>query len=166
MLIGTVKAAKSNFFDREAVTLRVGRAELKYFRQAGGAVRKTARRSIRPTRQKSLSELTDEERTIFQMRERIAKREDRPRPRRPQYHSKPGQPPRSITGVLKELIFFAFDRPNHTTVVGPAKTNSPSGAPERLEHGASDLEARPFMQPALDIVKPTLPAMWRDLVRV
>lgn len=37
----------SQFFDRLAVTQRLDKSKLKYLRRAGGAVRKTARRSIR-----------------------------------------------------------------------------------------------------------------------
>lgn len=37
--------------------------------------------------------------------------------------SKPGQPPKSRTGILKEFIFFAFDPAARSVVVGPAKTN-------------------------------------------
>ena len=35
----------------------------------------------------------------------------------------PGQPPSSHTGVLKNLIFFAYDSASKSVVIGPAKSN-------------------------------------------
>ena len=37
--------------------------------------------------------------------------------------SKPGQPPKSHSGVLKKFIYFAFDPSSRSVVVGPALTN-------------------------------------------
>ena len=37
--------------------------------------------------------------------------------------SKPGQPPSSHTGMLREFIFFAYDPSRKSVVIGPAKTN-------------------------------------------
>lgn len=61
--------------------------------------------------------------------------------------SKPGKPPKSRTGILKEFIYFAFDPRAYSVVVGPAKTNqvffNGAGQPVRgtvpnvLEYGGS-----------------------------
>lgn len=61
--------------------------------------------------------------------------------------SKPGQPPRSITGVLKKFLYFVFDPSKRSVVIGPARTNQISfdgqgepvkgTIPEALEHSGS-----------------------------
>ena len=40
--------------------------------------------------------------------------------------SKPGQPPKSHSGILKKFIYFAFDSGSRSVVVGPALTNQTS----------------------------------------
>lgn len=163
----TIRAAKGNFFDRPKVIAAVDKARLKYLRTAGGKVRLTARRSIKDAPRKLLKELTKEERVAFEIAKWEAKKEGRPTPKKPRKNvsSKPGKPPFSQTGLLKQFIFFSFDPKTKTTVVGPAKLNKGSGAPERLEHGAEDLEARPFMQPALNANASALAGLWKDLVK-
>ena len=37
--------------------------------------------------------------------------------------SKPGQPPKSHSGILKRFLYFAFDSSSRSVVVGPALTN-------------------------------------------
>ena len=37
--------------------------------------------------------------------------------------SKPGQPPKSHSGILKKFLYFAFDFSSRSVVVGPALTN-------------------------------------------
>lgn len=87
-------------------------------------------------------------------------------------------PPYSHVGLLRNLIFFAFDADRRSVVVGPVLINSPTGAPENLEYGGhADLPIaggrtrrvtiapRPYMGPALDAELPGLPAMWQDSVR-
>lgn len=61
--------------------------------------------------------------------------------------SKPGEPPSSHTGVLKQFIYFAFDPRAGSVVIGPAKTNQvffkgngepvTGAVPGILEHGGS-----------------------------
>lgn len=106
--------------------------------------------------------------------------------------SKPGQPPSSHLGLLKQFLFFGYDRATASVVIGPALINRGSGAPETLEHGGTaDVEharwvsgpkygnrrqritethrvkiaARPFMAPALRAELPRLPAVWKDSIR-
>lgn len=52
----------------------------------------------------------------------------------PDKHSKPGEPPKSHTGKLKNAIRFAVDETKDTVVVGPEK-NQPGNVPEVLEYG-------------------------------
>lgn len=107
--------------------------------------------------------------------------------------SEPGRPPFSHLGLLRNFIFFAYDRERSSVVIGPALINRPSGAPENLEYGGTfdgkgrvvylpvspgarktapvklegkiRIRPRPYMKPALDAELPGLPAMWRDSVR-
>ena len=50
--------------------------------------------------------------------------------------SKPGDPPRSHSGLLKRFIFFGYEPQKRSVVIGPTKLNRStlSGA-EALEHG-------------------------------
>lgn len=103
--------------------------------------------------------------------------------------SKPGQPPSSHVGLLKDLIFFAWDSSAKQVVIGPTLINRPTGAPETLEYGGDaelptsqfrtrggkvrferttkriHIQPRPYMNPALQAELPGLPAMWANSVR-
>jgi hypothetical protein len=96
--------------------------------------------------------------------------------------SKPGKPPHSHVGLLKEFIFFSFDVESRSVVIGPTRLNQKSGsAPSVLEYGGTTsivtrrngrtsrrrvtIAERPYMNPALDKELPKLPAMWRDSVK-
>ncbi len=57
--------------------------------------------------------------------------------RRRKSPSSPGSPPRSRTGLLKQ-IYFSFDPGSRSVVVGPVKLNGASGdAPRLLEEGGT-----------------------------
>ena len=93
-----------------------------------------------------------------------------------------GSPPSSHTGLLKKFIYFGYDASQQSVVIGPAKLNTSTGAPEILEYGGTAtisqrikpgkykkkkvaISARPFMHPALKQEQPKLPAMWQDSVK-
>ena len=84
--------------------------------------------------------------------------------------SRPGNPPHSHTGILRQRLFFAYDRAAESVVVGPQVFN-PSDAPGLLEHGGliprtgKPLAARPFMGPALERAEPKLASLWHDSVK-
>lgn len=92
--------------------------------------------------------------------------------------SRPGEPPRSHVGLLKEGIFFAFEPSERTVVIGPVLINRPTGAPETLEFGgdvivrsrrtgkktAAHVAARPFMGPALEVNAPKFPSLFTNSV--
>ncbi len=139
---------KSMFFDRKAVMDKVDRATRRVLSRFGAFVRTAARSSIRK-RKKS---------------------------------STPGQPPSSHTGLLKKLIFFGYEPEKRSVVIGPARLNQKIGnAPEALEHGGMsialagsrkkrskrnvNIQARPYMGPAMDKEKPKLPAMWANSLK-
>ena len=86
--------------------------------------------------------------------------------------SKPGESPVSRTGTLKNLIFYELD-PVRGVVIGPVQFKGQSKGAKALEYGGRTtvkdkgkkkpvtIEARPFMQPAFEKVKETLPDKWR-----
>lgn len=96
----------------------------------------------------------------------------------------PGRPPSSHTGLLKNNIFFAYDSARNSVIIGPAKLNKPTTAPEVLEHGGTTtvtrlrhrngkltrqstrvrVEARPFMLPALQKEMPNFPSLWANTI--
>jgi hypothetical protein len=140
----TIQAAKSGFFDRQAVIDAADAATRRVLSKFGAFVRRRAKSSIR--RRKKTSE--------------------------------PGRPPSSHVGLLRNLIYFSFDREKSSVVIGPVLINSPTGAPETLEYGGEAeypgpkgttkrvaIEPRPFMGPAFDAEEPKLAAMWADSIR-
>jgi len=139
---------KSTFFDRKAVMDKVDRATRKVLSRFGAFVRTAARSSIR----------------------------------RRKTPSAPGQPPSSHTGLLKKFIFFGYEPEKRSVVIGPARLNQKIGnAPEALEHGGMsivlagsrknksqrrvDIQARPYMGPAMEKEKHKLPSMWAGSVK-
>jgi hypothetical protein len=87
--------------------------------------------------------------------------------------SRPGQPPKSRTGLLKNFIYFGVDPQTQSVVIGPAKLNKPGFAAQALEEGgrsiSSDgksitIRARPFMKPAFDKEILKAPDYWRNAV--
>lgn len=91
--------------------------------------------------------------------------------------SQPGSPPSSHVGLLKQNIFFVYERERSNVVIGPILLNKGTDAPALLEHGGSvtrrrrkkrvrmTYRPRPYMGPAFETEKSKLPAMWRDSVR-
>lgn len=97
--------------------------------------------------------------------------------------SQAGQPPSSHTDLLRQFLFFAYDRATGSLVVGPAKLNRPGDAPEVLEFGGEVLRQvedkqgrmrqvlmhyrpRPYMKPALDaeLAAGTIPEQWAGVI--
>lgn len=92
-----------SFFDKEAVLSRVDAAKRKKLSRAGAMVRKTARRSMR--RRKKPSQPGSP----------------------PSAHSKSPDHPRGA--LLKERLFFAYDDPHDSVVVGPEQLGRSNAAP-------------------------------------
>lgn len=146
MLRITIKLAHKSFFSTEAVTRAIGRAEAAVLSRQGAYVRRVAQRSMRK------------------------------RPGR----SRPGEPPHVHTGLLKKFLYFVYSRAEHTVIVGPAAFSERSNAPAALERGGTsrtrvtdrrgsltitiEIEARPYMGPALVRAKPHFPGFWRDTI--
>jgi len=89
--------------------------------------------------------------------------------------SLPGQPPRNVTGLLKNFIWFSYDRDKQSVVIGPAKLDKRHDVPHVLEYGGAaysttkrtmyKFSARPYMNPAFEkIQKSHLPKLWEESI--
>ena len=136
---------KQMFFDRKAVTSAVDRAARKVLSRFGAFVRTTAKHSIR--KRKAISQ--------------------------------PGDPPSSHVGTLRRLIYFGYDPARKSVVIGPTPVGGKEvEAPPLLEYGGrakrrdrrgknvmATYRARPFMGPAFEQEKKTLPALWANSIK-
>lgn len=101
------------------------------------------------------------------------------------YPSRPGRPPRRITGLLSDWIIFKWDASPASVVVGPqllagSLKKNPT-IPEILEGGGSEvalvipgkdykirqrrrvtIASRPYMEPALERSQAQLPKLWAN----
>lgn len=87
--------------------------------------------------------------------------------------AKPGQPPKSRTGLLKQHIYFVYDKANDSVIIGPAalsgRRDQSRPATEVLEVGGTvtrDGEAyvfakHPYMKPAYEKTLPKAAAMFK-----
>jgi hypothetical protein len=134
----------------------------RFFDVAGGAIRKTARRSLRKARQTPVSQLTDGQRRRYNIQLNLFRDGKlQSRPRRPDMISEPGKPPRlHMQGSpLKTKLNYGVILENRSVVVGPEKINGTATRARRTGlDSLQDLEERrPFMAPALAAVQPRLP---------
>lgn len=165
MLAGSFKF-KEGFFDRKAVTNRLDKATHKIFSEFGRLVRKRAMASLiyadgpsRPGEPPHSHRVTVYKRTS----------------------KKTGKTRSRMVGLLRERLYFAFDKETQSVVVGPELLSGTVGdgkAPHALEYGGESkgftkagkiktivIRERPFMRPAAEAERGGLPAMWRDSVR-
>lgn len=164
------------FFDRAAVIKAVNKAKRKNLGRAGGFVRKTARRSMRPAGK----------------RRRNRRRQGKYRKGQDPTISRPGRPPRLHTTKTKrnlKLILFAWEPSSETVIVGPVRFHyRGNNVPELMEYGgrgkvpvveknrgggltrtrrtvSASYRPRPFMAPALKKAAPSFPDLWKDSVK-
>jgi HK97 gp10 family phage protein len=78
----------------------------------------------------------------------------------PNHPSKAGDPPATDTGYLQSNIYVAIDADR----MG-ASVESLADYSVHLEFGTTRMEARPFMQPALESNKPKIRRMIADIIR-
>lgn len=82
--------------------------------------------------------------------------------------ARPGKPPHSHRGQLRQ-IFFAYEPQAETVVVGPRDLNKPGDVPALLEHGGRDAgdfyAGNPFMAPALEAEASNFPKIWQSSLR-
>ncbi len=89
--------------------------------------------------------------------------------------SRPGNPPHSHVGLLRDQIFYGYDRAAESVVVGPHVFNAGRDVPgvhefggtlpSRRGHRAARYPARPYMGPALERSEPKLARFWHDSVK-
>ncbi len=139
---------KKVFFDRKVVTDALDKASREALKSAGALVMTIARRSMKSGGKKR------------------------------RIKSRPGEPPRTHVGLVKRMLYFAYDRGSRSVVIGPQKLNIPNDVPNVLEFGgvvigpdrsgkpvSQKIEARPFMGPAMRQAAPSLPKRWQNTVR-
>lgn len=157
--------------DSDRLRPMFARGERNALTRFGALVCQWAMTSIRPARQKPLSELPSRVRHDYLQRLALFRKGLlRSRPKRPLAHSRPGEPPRSVTGLLKHNIFFEYDPQAHSVVIGPAVLPGIGGATvlTALEFGGTVnddghnvfLQPRPFMRPAFDAELPHVLDLW------
>ena len=162
------REAKAGFFDRRAVMAATDNATRQVLSKFGAFVQRRAKSSIRaPGADRDAPKIRNAQGRLVFRRLRA---------------SKPGDPPFSRTGLLKKFIFFSFDSDRRSVVIGPTLINKPTGAPETLEYGGTvdaprwwkqdgkpmrrvRIEKRPYMQPAFDKERKSMPQMWKDAIR-
>lgn len=95
------------------------------------------------------------------------RRDSRGKMRKKKKPSKKGSPPRVVTGLLKNFIFYSYDKFRQSVVIGAAKLAGFKGAgvaPARLEN-KNDLD-RQFMDPAFKRqLAEHMPGMWKDSIK-
>lgn len=93
--------------------------------------------------------------------------------------SRPGNPPKSHLGFLKNLILWAYDNARQSVVIGPLVKAGRSGVAIRaLEYGGTTvlktregmkhayIDERPYMRPAFLIAKERLiPQVFKDAMK-
>jgi hypothetical protein len=89
--------------------------------------------------------------------------------------SAPGQAPKSHTGILKDFIFFQYDKSSDSVVVGPARLNGrvTRDAPSVLEYGGHvnifgkrrNIQPRPYMVPAFKENEAQIANIFKDSVK-
>lgn len=166
---------KRFFFDRDLVMRAENRATISALSKIGAFVRTAARRSMKKARRQKLSEMPADKRTALQLERRQARREGRKAPAPPLVGSKPGEPPRWWTKLLRDRVFFAYEPVRRVVVVGPEKVASKRGdVPHVLEYGGLSrgpngkqvtIEPRPYMRPALAKVQPQMARIWAQAFR-
>lgn len=101
----------------------------------GARVMKTAvRLTNKPPRRMPLSEMAPADRAAYQSAQRRARKGKGKAPVRPFAPSRPGEPPRKITGTLSRNIRFVVER-GPVVVIGPVRLSKPGLATEALEKG-------------------------------
>ena len=113
----TVKGMKSGFFDRPGMIERMNKARHRALWAFGGNVRQQARKLLKTRRSKWVQ---GPEGLVDQTQ-----------------YSRPGDPPfvRSPDSLLRRFLYYAFDGSRGSVIIGPARTDKPTGAPAALEWG-------------------------------
>ena len=146
------KTQQSRFLDRPIYD-KLNKTKRSYLMRSGGAIRKTARRSLRKAPQVKLSELTERQRQRYEIKLReFREGRLREKPRRPERIAERGRPPllhMKPESPLKEMLFFFMDEKQESVLIGPSQFRG--GNLQQLE------ATFPFMEPALKAIEPKFP---------
>jgi len=138
----------------------------RFLNRVGGAVRKTAKRSLRKARKIRVSELPDEAKEEY--REDMAEWKAGVRKAKPVLRdiiSKPGDPPllHQTKSPLKVLLKYKTDKEARSVVIGPERAKD--GIAGALEFGRGRIKRpRPFMGPAFRKLRPRFPEYLRTAI--
>lgn len=165
------------FLDKERVLKAWDQGKIRALTRAGALVRYIARRSLRPPRRVSKAEMTPEALAAFEAAVKDAKKQGRPRPKRPLANSPSPKPPYNKTGLLKDHIYFGRNPKTDEMYVGPVAVGGLRTA-WLLEHGGTAnlknssgewrrmrFRGNPFMWPALQEASPKIPPMFANVVK-
>lgn len=141
----------------------------------GAFVRTTAARSMRKAPQMRLGEMSEAQREDYERRVEIAKREGRPKPRRPLKPSRPGEPPHYRIGAIRKPMAFRILAGGRGVIIGPGldRSRQDPDTLKLLEFGGTArrlgksvrYKPRPFMAPAREKAKPEIPKLWSNAIR-
>jgi hypothetical protein len=154
-------------FQSEAVLKKTQKARRRFAFWAGGLLKTIIKRKFKKARMKRVSEMSEEEKEIYQAKVEEAKRLGLPKPKRPLKSSDPDEPPRLTykESPLKHLVKFAVTKDNDA-IAGPKRAQS--GIADVLEYGGISngkrIAARPFARPSLEDAAPQLDDYWQDKI--
>lgn len=115
----TIESFKTQFFDRD-VAKAIDQGRIKGLTRAGVIIQRQAKRLLS---RKSGGPAGRDTRGKFTKAVRTS--------------SKPGEPPRMRTGLLKKFLFYGYDASSDSVVIGPAAISGGTDAPHVLEFGGA-----------------------------
>jgi len=150
------------FFQKRPVTDYVRRKERRFLGRAGGTLRKIAKQSIKrkgiarkPPKNKYLADGKTYTKAYRRWKAEIVK----------QPASRPGTPPFTHTGALRNAIRYAVDFSRRTVYIGPTRSEIVDIG-KIHEHGGrrkgKRYPSRTYMRPARDKVRMQLPRFWTE----
>lgn len=172
----TVTEAKGGFFQPELIEDAATRAEINALFKGGNRIKTIAQRSMRPARQRAISDLSPRELAHYRRQmKRFQSGERKTKPKRGYVPSKPGEPPRTREKkYLRLFLFSVLDAREHGVIVGPAKLpiKGAEKPPNTLEFGGKThigtreitVQARPFMRPALQAESDRTLDLWKNSI--
>ena len=149
-------------FDPGAILRAEEKAARRILMRMGAFIRRSARQSIRRPRRKPQTQWNRHDWAYFKKTGK-----------KPAMASRPGGPPRSPRGKLKNTIRFQYDPDDQSVVIGPVQEGT-ADVPGTIEQGGrirvgrmhgKDMAARPYMGPALMKELPKLAPMWANSIR-
>jgi hypothetical protein len=178
-----LKDAKKFFWNVKVIMEAVGVAEEEKLRKGAGLIRKIAQRSMRPGSKRAAAKIQQIYAALAHAHgEEKDRLRDELRSLQKESSAPAGQPPRTWTRLLKDLLLFVWDPSSNSALVGPALSNSQDGedVPHVLEFGGNEIVTRgrrhktkraikvnphPYMGPALEKARPELAGMWADSIK-